>query len=167
LPKLAKKAIKSHLADFESAADEFARLANRLVERGNALARDPVARARVQAMIERARMLQTGVLTAKGSLHEAKQFLGEAIGYEAATGPLFTQSADAIVRGVTKALQWFNRDAGETIARLEAGTLNRTDALRIGGAFAALAGVGALLWRHADKVQGVLKMIGGKHHGDA
>ena len=156
----AKKAIKSHLAEFESAAGDFQKLANRLVERGNALARDPVARARVQSMIERARTIEKTVKSATGSLGFAKDVLGEISGVDVAQSKLFVESSDKVLQGVTAAVKWFNRECAETIARLEAGTLGSGDVVKIGGILSALAIGGMFYLNNRDAIGRTLKRIG-------
>lgn len=127
MARLAKKTIKSHLAEFESASMDFARLANALVEKGNALAHDPLSRARVQQLIERARIMQKAVQSVSAGLGDVKMFLGELAGADAGKSKLFIESSDTVMRALTRGLAWFNADCETTIERLENGTLSKLD----------------------------------------
>ena len=141
------KALQKDLAEFRREADTFARAANQLVERSVRLARNPMERAKVLQMIDRAKMLQRGVMMARDSLGDVKTFVNEIAGVDVTQNKLFIESSDTVIRGVTKALKWFNSDAQEIAARLEAGTLAQSGPLTP----AAVLTLGAGLWFAAKK----------------
>ncbi len=156
----AREKIQADLRDFGTEAENFGTLANQLAMRGIALARNPVERARVVQMIERAKLIQKGVMIAKESLSEVKSFLGEVVGERAAHGKIFVESSDTVIRGVTKALRWFNRDCDETLARLEAGTLGVPGSVKVGGLLTVIAAGGVFYLNNREAISRTLKRIG-------